>query len=247
LMETKKKKRGAETDSNSESSKAQKTGEPRSRRCRHWTKGQCNLGEKCTFAHTGIPGKQVPCRHFLKGLCKLNDKCDFGHSHPGVSPLLNYQVAPGFPPSPYGPPPSPYGPPPSTTTYGPPSNPSYGPPSNPSYGPPSNPSYGPPPYITGGLLPTPYGAPPMQQQPPRPGSKPCRHWEHGFCQMGETCGFSHAGSGGSGGRGSTIVGPPRKLCRHWTKSGCWLGAKCGFLHEGAPGGGGETEEGTVVA
>jgi len=51
-----------------------------SRRCRHWARGLCKLGDSCTFLHSGVAGVHVPCRHFVRtGSCSRGDLCDFKH------------------------------------------------------------------------------------------------------------------------------------------------------------------------
>eukprot|EP00746_Dinoflagellata_sp_MGD_P007772 gnl/MRDRNA2_/MRDRNA2_115453_c0_seq1.p1 gnl/MRDRNA2_/MRDRNA2_115453_c0~~gnl/MRDRNA2_/MRDRNA2_115453_c0_seq1.p1 ORF type:complete len:405 (+),score=64.99 gnl/MRDRNA2_/MRDRNA2_115453_c0_seq1:74-1288(+) len=76
----------------------------------------------------------------------------------------------------------------------------------------------------------------------------CRHFEKGFCQLGDSCGFAHGADqlGTEGKRPSVVpqaampMQPPAKKqkvgtvpCRHWEKGFCQLGMECGFYHEGA--------------
>lgn len=56
----------------------------RTRPCRHWQVGRCNLGEACHFAHVVDPSRKSldgdkPCRHWLTGRCDKGDECRFKH------------------------------------------------------------------------------------------------------------------------------------------------------------------------
>jgi len=157
----------------------------RTRRCRHWARGACNLGEKCGFAHSGEAGKTRPCRHFLRGFCKLGDRCDFAHTSP---PLLQY------------------GPPFYSSMLPFPSSNYY----RPSLLPPP-PIY--PPFM-GIRNPRPcrhwakgycrlgnscgfghFGAPGGATSIPK---KKCWHWAKGMCSLGSRCGFLHPPTESSG-------------------------------------------------
>jgi len=71
------KKNGNEEEQVSSPKKVQKGP---SRRCRHWARGLCKLGDSCTFLHSGVAGVHVPCRHFVRtGSCSRGDLCDFKH------------------------------------------------------------------------------------------------------------------------------------------------------------------------
>lgn len=89
----------------------------------------------------------------------------------------------------------------------------------------------------------------------------CRHYAiKGFCQMGDTCSFSHDGTPGDmtpqqflqqGGRlkensysaynsevatqptaapRPAVQGRPKIVCRHFARGFCQLGDRCGFVH-----------------
>jgi len=61
---------------------------------------------------------------------------------------------------------------------------------------------------------------------------PCRHYQRGYCRLGDKCGFSH-----------TEGGPPTRtkssLCRHYERGLCLRGDTCFFAH-------GDSELGQVV-
>jgi len=189
-----------------------------SRRCRHWAKGMCKLGDSCTFLHSGVAGVHVPCRHFVRtGSCSRGDLCDFKHEALGYGVGL-YQLHAGvglyqlhavnLPPSAYlgG----------------------------------LRPDFAP----RGAVFPTPVfaqTAPQMRAEAARVASfgpvnihisQPtnkrasvkCRHWENGSCRLGKVCGFQHDPN-------VPQVDPIKgtKVCRHWAKGNCRLEA-CGFYH-----------------
>ena len=56
----------------------------RTRPCRHWQVGRCNLGEACHFAHVLDPSRkslstEKACRHWESGRCEKGDECKFKH------------------------------------------------------------------------------------------------------------------------------------------------------------------------
>eukprot|EP00929_Paragymnodinium_shiwhaense_P001828 TRINITY_DN102038_c0_g1_i1.p1 TRINITY_DN102038_c0_g1~~TRINITY_DN102038_c0_g1_i1.p1 ORF type:complete len:388 (-),score=54.33 TRINITY_DN102038_c0_g1_i1:547-1710(-) len=68
---------------------------------------------------------------------------------------------------------------------------------------------------------------------------PCRHFERGYCQMGDACNFLHKGAQpyaqpGVQSVGAAPVSSPgnykRVPCRHFASGYCQLGEACNFLH-----------------
>jgi len=194
--------------------------------CRHWAKGHCQLGANCQFSHSGQPGVGD------SGASAAPRYSEWGRD-PYAPPQADAFGAPP-PYNPYGPPPSapeynPYGinaPPPQSY----PPAPSFGAP--PAYGVPAA-SYGPP----QGYYPPPAYTPPSA--PKRKSNTTCRHWARGFCRLGESCNFSHAGPRGSeagAGPSKPDDGSKRSSgCRHWARGFCMLAQACKFAHEGEAG------------
>jgi len=191
-----------------------------SRRCRHWARGLCNLGAKCTFLHSGVAGVHVPCRHFVRtGSCSRGDLCDFKHELP------NYGYAGRF-------------------TMGYPMNFGPGPVMRPFvFASPPPPHLLPQPSLPFWLSGDPLATmamhiPPLAAvtpQSPRQdmmfaplspttptSSSRCRHWEHGSCRLAKACGFLHDPS--------TPQKFRTKECRHWEKGNCRMNENCCFAH-----------------
>jgi len=56
-------------------------------------------------------------------------------------------------------------------------------------------------------------------------SRVCRHWDRGFCQRGEKCGFDHPGD-----KEQSLSAFSRAVCRHWRRGFCQLSDSCSFRH-----------------
>jgi len=199
-----------------------------SRRCRHWARGNCKLGAKCTFLHSGVAGVHVPCRHFVRaGSCSRGDLCDFKHELP------NYGYAGPFTlgyPSNFGP-----GPVMRPFVYTSPP---------PSHLLPQSAIQAVPFWLSGDPLAamaihipplaavTPHS--PRQEMmlgPLSPHTTPtsssrCRHWENGSCRLAKACGFLHDPS--------TPQKFRTKECRHWEKGNCRMNENCCFAHTSRP-------------
>lgn len=54
--------------------------------CRHFSRGNCNLGYSCHFSHVAVAKTEEekrtdqPCRHWLRGSCRLGAVCHFVHT-----------------------------------------------------------------------------------------------------------------------------------------------------------------------
>jgi len=77
--------------------------------------------------------------------------------------------------------------------------------------------------------------------PKRKSTTTCRHWNRGFCRLGEMCGFSHSGPQGvsagvadvkaGGAAGGASKAKAAVGCRHWGRGHCMMGSNCRFAHD----------------
>lgn len=222
-------------------------------RCRHWARGNCQLGETCNFAHTGNAGEATGeatgagpsprgrsvCRHWARGYCQIGDTCNFSHTgNAGDGAGLGYGGVPAAPYNPYGSAPTGF--------------PNVGFPNG--VGGFQTDGVGFPGEVSNRFPPQDIFDPTFRMNAPnfpiaippafpsnvtraKPGASRCRHWAKGYCQMGDRCAFSHSGR----------AGQEVQACRHWTRGFCQLGARCNFAHEGSPGSQNSTESKSVTA
>jgi hypothetical protein len=132
--------------------------------CRHWAKGNCQLGYSCNFKH---PQQTAPLNYQLQptgqpGADFNKEKNPYGK----WQELEHFNYAQGYPNAQR----SPYGMPPMNAHY-PGVYPPYG---QAPYGASAGPRY-----------------PAESTLRDTDGKRVCRHWERGNCSLGDTCGFAH--------------------------------------------------------
>lgn len=53
--------------------------------CKFWENGACKMGDKCQFAHVGVPKRHADiCKFFLSGSCTKGSDCMYSHNPAGI-------------------------------------------------------------------------------------------------------------------------------------------------------------------